>query len=97
METGPGSPSAPYVTGHPGPEGNITLRCWALGFYLAEITMTWQQDGEDQTQDMEIVETRPAGEGTIQRRVAMVVPSGEKQRYSYFAWYEGLPRPLILR
>uniref|UniRef100_A0A673T6X7 Ig-like domain-containing protein n=1 Tax=Suricata suricatta TaxID=37032 RepID=A0A673T6X7_SURSU len=72
-----------HMTRHPISDHEVTLRCWALGFYpvLGPGLLPWQRDGEDLTQDSELLDT------------AVVVPSGEELRYTCLCSTRGCPSP----
>uniref|UniRef100_A0A4X2KH59 Ig-like domain-containing protein n=1 Tax=Vombatus ursinus TaxID=29139 RepID=A0A4X2KH59_VOMUR len=88
-------PSAP-VTRHTAPHGEVTLRCRAQDFYPADIFLTWLRNGEEQRQDMDVIKTRPSGDGTFPKWAGVNVTLGQEEKYTCRVQHEG-PEPLTLK
>lgn len=75
-------------------DGLARLKCWALGFYPRDISLSWWLGEEALVQDTEYVETRPSGDGTYQTWAALDVPEGKESSYSCLVEHSGLNHTL---
>ncbi|KAI4904083.1 hypothetical protein NFI96_031504 [Prochilodus magdalenae] len=57
--------------------------CHATGFYPKAVMISWQKNGEDLYEDVELRETLPNQDGTFQRRNILTVPPEELNRNKY--------------
>ncbi|KAM9446935.1 uncharacterized protein Hap1MRO34_023403 [Clarias gariepinus] len=57
--------------------------CHATGFFPKAVMITWQKDGEDLYEDVELSETLPNQDGSFQKRSILKVPAEELQKHTY--------------
>ncbi|XP_060763807.1 BOLA class I histocompatibility antigen, alpha chain BL3-7-like isoform X3 [Neoarius graeffei] len=57
--------------------------CHATGFFPKAVMITWQKDGEDLIEDVELTETLPNQDGSFQKRSILKVPAEELQKHKY--------------
>lgn len=89
-------PPKVQVTRQSTQDGGVMLRCWALGFYPREISLSWWLGEEELALETEHVETRPSGDGTYQTWAAIRVPAGEEAQYTCHVQHSGLNHTLTV-
>ncbi|KAI4890191.1 hypothetical protein NFI96_024180 [Prochilodus magdalenae] len=57
--------------------------CHATGFYPKAVTISWQKNGEDLDEDVELRETLPNLDNTFQKRNILTVSSEELDKHTY--------------
>ncbi|KAF4074715.1 hypothetical protein AMELA_G00242410 [Ameiurus melas] len=57
--------------------------CHATGFFPKTVMITWQKDGEDVHEDVDLGETLPNQDGTFQKRSILTVPAEDLQKHTY--------------
>ncbi|KAM9446962.1 class I histocompatibility antigen, F10 alpha chain-like isoform 1-T2 [Clarias gariepinus] len=57
--------------------------CHATGFLPKAVMITWQKDGEDVHEDVELRETLHNQDGSFQKRSILKVPAEELQKHNY--------------
>ncbi|XP_053509790.1 BOLA class I histocompatibility antigen, alpha chain BL3-7 [Ictalurus furcatus] len=57
--------------------------CHATGFFPKTVMITWQKDGEDVHEDVELRETLPNQDGSFQKRSILTVSAEDLQKHTY--------------
>ncbi|XP_053768680.1 BOLA class I histocompatibility antigen, alpha chain BL3-7 [Desmodus rotundus] len=89
-------PPTVHVTRHTTQDRSATLRCWALGFYPQDISLSWWLGEQELALETEYVETRPSGDGTYQTWAAVQVPAGQEAAYTCRVQHSGLNHVLTV-
>ncbi|XP_062874417.1 uncharacterized protein LOC134335753 [Trichomycterus rosablanca] len=75
------------------------LVCHATGFFPSGLVMSWQKDGEELHEDVEIRETLPNQDGTFQKRAVLGVSPEELKEHEYtcVVQHSSLEKDLVLK
>ncbi|KAL7839168.1 hypothetical protein SRHO_G00258260 [Serrasalmus rhombeus] len=73
--------------------------CHATGFFPKAVMISWQKNGEDLHEDVELRETLPNQDGTFQKRSVLTVSPEElkKNKYTCVVQHSGLEREKVLQ
>ncbi|KAF4074732.1 hypothetical protein AMELA_G00242630 [Ameiurus melas] len=72
-------PTASVYQKHSSPE----VVCHATGFFPKTVMITWQKDGEDVHEDVDLRETLPNQDGSFQKRSILTVSAEDLQKHTY--------------
>ncbi|XP_053084783.1 BOLA class I histocompatibility antigen, alpha chain BL3-7 isoform X2 [Pangasianodon hypophthalmus] len=72
--------------------------CHATGFFPKAVVISWQKDGEEVHEDVELRETLPNQDGSFQKRSILTVPAEELQKHTYTCviQHSSLEKELVL-
>ncbi|XP_053085088.1 BOLA class I histocompatibility antigen, alpha chain BL3-7 isoform X5 [Pangasianodon hypophthalmus] len=72
--------------------------CHATGFFPKALNITWQKDGEEVHENVELRETLPNHDGSFQKRSILTVPAEELQKHTYTCviQHSSLEKELVL-
>ncbi|KAI4905694.1 hypothetical protein NFI96_008126 [Prochilodus magdalenae] len=75
------------------------VMCHATGFFPKPVNITWQKNGEDLYEGVELRETLPNQDGTFQRRSILTVPPEELDRnyYTCIIQHSSLEKDMVLQ
>ncbi|XP_062874335.1 H-2 class I histocompatibility antigen, Q9 alpha chain-like [Trichomycterus rosablanca] len=75
------------------------LVCHATGFFPRDLVMSWQKNGEEMHEDVEITTTAPNQDGTFQKRAALRVSPEELKEHEYtcVVQHSSLEKDLVLK
>ncbi|XP_053085101.1 BOLA class I histocompatibility antigen, alpha chain BL3-7 isoform X2 [Pangasianodon hypophthalmus] len=72
--------------------------CHATGFFPKAVMISWQKDGEEVHENVELRETLPNQDGSFQKRSILTVPAEELQKHTYTCviQHSSLEKELVL-
>ncbi|XP_053509835.1 BOLA class I histocompatibility antigen, alpha chain BL3-7-like isoform X4 [Ictalurus furcatus] len=88
-------PTASVFQKHSSPE----VVCHATGFFPKTVMITWQKDGEDVHEGVELRETLPNQDGSFQKRSVLTVSAEDLQKHNYTCviQHSSLEKEIVLR
>ncbi|XP_036418567.1 H-2 class I histocompatibility antigen, Q9 alpha chain-like [Colossoma macropomum] len=80
-------------------DSSAPVVCHATGFFPKAVMISWQKNGEDLHEDVELRETLPNQDGTFQKRIILTVSPEELNRHNYICIIEhsSLEKEMVLQ